>query len=100
MICIPSRLQIELVRRRHPRAGRQLAARSPQALLQRRQELQHNSWSAVEPHQAYAPGLALEVAETAADLDAEVVQQSLPHRQVHDPCRDAHRIELRKSITL
>src|SRR5438477_367248 len=99
MIGIPSRLQIELICRRHPRAGRQLAARSAQTLLQRRQELQHDSRPAVEPHEANAPCLALEVTKAAADLDTEIVQQPFPHRQVLDASRDAYRVELRQLMS-
>src|SRR5262245_49464929 len=68
--------QIELVRRGHTRARRYLRSQAAQTLLQRRQELQHHARPAVVTHEADTPCLALELAEAAADLDAELVEQS------------------------
>src|SRR5262245_59978034 len=45
-------------------------------------------------HQADAPDLTLEIAQAAADLDAEIRQQFLAHAQVIDSGRNADGIEL------
>jgi hypothetical protein len=49
------------------------------------------------PHQADAPNLAGEVAETGADLEPELAQQSAAHRGLVDPARHAHGVELRQA---
>jgi hypothetical protein len=51
-------------------------------------------------HQADPPNLALEVAQPAADLDAEVREQSLADRQVVHARGNQHGIELRELIPL
>src|SRR5258708_3844882 len=63
---------IRLVRRGDAGAGRYLDTLRRQTLLQRGEEEQHIGGTAGVSHQADAPGLALEVAESAADFDAEV----------------------------
>ena len=69
-------------------------------MLERGQHLQHDPRPAVVPHQANPPRLAFEVAQTAADLDAELAQQLLAHRQVIDAGRNAHRVQLRQLMAL
>src|ERR1017187_6655456 len=64
---------------RDARAGRGLAADAHEALLQRRQDLEDAVGARVVAHQADAPDLALEIAQAAADLDAEIGQQLLAH---------------------
>src|SRR5438045_207098 len=87
---------VKRVGRRDPSARRDLRTLAGEALLQRRQEQQHAVRPAVVSHQADAPRLALEVAEAAADLDAELRQQPFAHRRVVHAGWDAHRIELRQ----
>src|SRR5439155_15447845 len=61
---------------------RDAGASTLQALLQRRQELQHHAGPCVVSHQTDAPRLALEIAKAAADLDAELGQQALANCHV------------------
>src|SRR6185312_3267895 len=67
-------------------------------LLQRREECKYAVGPAVVAHQADAPGLALEVAETAADLDAEFAEQPLASRRVVHAVRDSHGVQLRQLV--
>src|SRR5437870_5600075 len=69
------------IRRRDAGARRHLATDTQQALFERGKHLQHAVGPCVVPHQADAPDLALEVAQSAADLDAEVAQKLFANRQ-------------------
>ena len=61
--------------------------------------VEHRPGPAVVAHQADAPDLALEVAQPAADLDAEVVEQPLAHRQIIDAGGNADGVELRQLMS-
>src|SRR5262249_46719297 len=71
---------IALSGRRPPGPRRDLRALLDEALLQRRQAEQDIIRPAAVAHKADAPGLALEVAQATADLDAELGQQLFAHR--------------------
>src|SRR4051794_32826355 len=69
--------EVGLVRGGDARPGSDAVADALQALLQRPQEQEHALRPAVVAHDADAPDLTLEVAQAAAHLDAELVQQPL-----------------------
>src|SRR5581483_9112482 len=54
----------------------------------------------VVAHQTDAPGLALEVAQAAADLDAELVEKLRTHGGVIHAAWHAHSVELRQLVSL
>src|SRR6266568_1391916 len=93
-------LGVSLDRGGDARARRRLRPLLDQTLLQRGEQLHDAVGPAVVTHQPDAPDLALELAQSAADLDPVVGEQLLPHGDVIDPGGDAHGIELRKLVGL
>src|SRR5690349_6910348 len=88
-----SAFRVSILRRGHASTGCYLDARTPQALLQRRQHREHRPRPAVVAHEADAPDLALEVAEPAADFDAELGQHAFANRQIVNALRNEHRVK-------
>src|SRR5262249_4346763 len=73
---------------------RRLVPLRRQTFLECREEQQHVVFAAAITHQADAPHLALEIAQPAADLDAELVEELLAYRAVIDTGRDLDGVEL------
>src|SRR5262245_8064204 len=73
---------------------------APETLLQGREQLQDDRGATVVAHQADPPCLTLELAQATADLDAELVEQTLPHGAVVHAVGDAHGVELRQLMAL
>src|SRR5262249_39284418 len=92
--------RIHRVGRGNTGAGRYLDSGSHQALFQRTQQQDDTTRPAVEAHDADTPGLALEVAESAADFDSKFTQQHLANGQIIDAVRNLHRVELRQLMAL
>src|SRR5262249_31539675 len=93
-------LRVDLVGCRHAAARRAPGALGLKTLLQCGEELQHDSGPAVVSHQADSPGATLELAEAAADLDAELVEQALPNGQVVNAVGDPDGVQLRELAPL
>src|SRR5581483_10759141 len=92
--------RVETIRRGDAGAGGQLLPLGEQTLLQGGEDQQHAVGAGVVPHQADAPDLALVLAQAAADLDAEVREQLLAHRQVFHAGRHLDGVELRQLASL
>ena len=82
------------------RAGLDLRAEVAEGGLQRREEERHVRRAAAIPHQADPPGLALVLAQAAADLDAPLAEQALADGQVVDPVGDPGAGQLREAMAL
>ena len=73
-------------------------SRASQDLFDRGQSLEDAVRTAVVTHESDAPGLALELAQSAADLDAELGQEPLAARGFIHAIGTPHGVELRKLV--
>src|SRR5579884_2877582 len=91
---------IGFVRSRDAGAWRDADTLDGKALFERREEEQDVGGPAGVAHETNAPGLPLEIAQSAADLDAELAQKALARVEVVGAGRDLHGVELRQFIPL